>query len=528
MRTLVISDLHLGVRTGADVLARPEALDVLCSRLDGVDRLVLLGDTLELRHGPARDALARAEPVMRAIGDAMGADGEVVIVAGNHDHAIVAGWLDWRGRRDEPEPLGLEERVAPQYASWIVKRLAGWLSPASVEVAYPGLWLRDDVYATHGHYLDVHCVIPTLEVLAGRAHGADGRRGAAAGVARRLRGGARAAVRLDPRERAAVRAEPPLRRRWVGDRRVARARGHRRAAHRAAPGAARRLSRRGRRQPTAAASARVQPVLSGPALRSAGLAALAEVAGRLGLKPAHLVFGHTHRTGMLERDQPAEWRTPSGTRLHNAGCWVFETHFMGRLPRGESPYWPGGAIALDDDGPPRLERLLGDLRPRFSPGRRADQATTPGVNCTAWQTTPSPTSSSSVAGRVALVLDEREAARVRDLDRLAVDADRGSRRAGRRRALEHRPHAAGLVGARPRAGCSAVCAASSAPGTSSGRTGLQRLARHAEQLADLALRSRRRRPRRSASSAAAAAGRRGSAPATPRCRSRATARSPRR
>ena len=72
MRTLVISDLHLGVRTGVDVLARPEALGVLCERLDGVDRLVLLGDTLELRHGPARDALARAEPAMRAIGDALG------------------------------------------------------------------------------------------------------------------------------------------------------------------------------------------------------------------------------------------------------------------------------------------------------------------------------------------------------------------------------------------------------------------------------------------------------------------------
>src|SRR5436190_22644879 len=107
MRTLVISDLHLGVRTGADVLARPEALDVLCSRLDGIDRLVLLGDTLELRHGPARDALARAEPVMRAIGDALGSAGEVVIAGGNHDHPLVAGWLDWRGRREVPGALGL-------------------------------------------------------------------------------------------------------------------------------------------------------------------------------------------------------------------------------------------------------------------------------------------------------------------------------------------------------------------------------------------------------------------------------------
>ncbi|MBA3749076.1 MAG: metallophosphoesterase, partial [Solirubrobacterales bacterium] len=169
MRTLVISDLHLGVGTRADVLRRPEALDALCSRLDGVDQLVLLGDTLELRHGPARDALAVAEPAMRAIGDALGPDAHVVILAGNHDHALVAGWLDWRGRRDEPEPLELEQRVAPQYASWIAKRLAAWLAPASVEFAYPGVWLRDDVYAMHGHYLDVHCTIPTLEVLAARA-----------------------------------------------------------------------------------------------------------------------------------------------------------------------------------------------------------------------------------------------------------------------------------------------------------------------------------------------------------------------
>ncbi len=367
MRTLVISDLHLGVRTGADVLARPEALDMLCSRLDGVDRLVLLGDTLELRHGPARDALARAEPVMRAIGDAMGADSEVVIVAGNHDHPIVAGWLDWRGRREAPEPLSLEERVPPQYASWIVKRLAGWLSPASVEVAYPGLWLRDDVYATHGHYLDVHCVIPTLEVLAGRL------------MAR--------TVGEVPRQASADDYEAVLAPlyAWIHASAQRSAASRRSAGGGSAIGVwhalegtdgrrtARRLALRAGFRVAVAGANRgglgpVQPVLSGPALRSAGLAALAEVAERLGLKPAHMVFGHTHRTGMLERDQPAEWRTPSGTRLHNAGCWVFETHFMGRLPRGESPYWPGGAIALDDDGPPRLERLLGDLSPAVLAG----------------------------------------------------------------------------------------------------------------------------------------------------------------
>jgi predicted phosphodiesterase len=360
MRTLVISDLHLGTRSGADVLVRPEALDVLCSRLDGVDRLVLLGDTLELRHGPARDALARAEPVMRALGDALGSEGQVVIVAGNHDHAIAAGWLDWRGRRDEPEPLGLDERVAPQYASWIVKRLAGWLAPASVEVAYPGLWLRDDVYATHGHYLDVHCVIPTLEVLSGRA------------MARMVGAVPRQATPDDYEavlaplyawiQASAQRAAP--RRRSAGA-------GSAIGVWRALDGAdgmrtPRRAALRTGFRATIAVANRagfgpLRAEVSGPALRRGGLGGLAEAAGRLGLSPAHLVFGHTHRTGKLERDDPGEWRTPSGTQLHNVGCWVFESHFMGRLPRGASPYWPGGAIALDDDGPPRLERLLGEL-----------------------------------------------------------------------------------------------------------------------------------------------------------------------
>ena len=51
----------------------------------------------------------------------------------------------------------------------------------------------------------------------------------------------------------------------------------------------------------------------------------------------------------------------AGTRLHNAGSWIFDAAFMRRGPGSSSPYWPGGAIALDDDGPPRLERLLGDV-----------------------------------------------------------------------------------------------------------------------------------------------------------------------
>jgi hypothetical protein len=369
MSTLVISDLHLGIRGGADVLGRPEALDVLCSRLDGVDRLVLLGDVLELRHGPTRDALAAAEPVMRALGDALGPQGTVTILAGNHDHALVAGWLDWRGRREVPAPLGLDERVAPARCSWIVKRLAGWLAPATVEVAYPGVWLRDDVYAMHGHYLDVHCEIPTLEVLCARAM-------------RRMVGPVPATATPDDYEALLAPLYALIQssaQRTSAGRRAAGGSAAAIKVWRALEGSGRRrtpgraATRAGFRLAVAAVNrAGLGPVraeIGGPAMRSAGLAGLAEVARRLHLAPAHLVFGHTHRTGMLPRDEPGEWTTAGGTRLHNAGCWVFETHFMGAAAPPENPYWPGGAIAIDADGPPRLERLLGDVPLRALRGR---------------------------------------------------------------------------------------------------------------------------------------------------------------
>lgn len=358
MRTLVISDLHLGLRAGTESLRRPAALALLLERLAGVDRLVLLGDTLELRHGPTRDALATAEPALRAIGDALGPQREVVIVPGNHDHAIGAGWLDWRGRRQEPDPLALDERVPADRASWIGKRLAGFLAPASVEVAYPGLWLRDDVYATHGHYADLHLLVPTLERLA-------------TGVMARLVGAVPDPATPDDYEAllaplyalsqaSAQRGAPG--RVTIGSRSAV-------GAWRDLAGHGGRVRRRALALPfrlgvvaaNVAGIGPVQPGVEMQDLRRAGLLATSEVARRLRLSPPHLVFGHTHRTGPLPGDAASEWRTPAGTQLHNAGNWIFDPLFLGRSPQGASPYWPGGAIALDDDGPPRLERLLGDV-----------------------------------------------------------------------------------------------------------------------------------------------------------------------
>ncbi|HVF79827.1 MAG TPA: metallophosphoesterase [Solirubrobacteraceae bacterium] len=360
MRTLVISDLHIGLRAGAEVLRRPAALGVLLDRLADVDRLVLLGDTLELRHGPTRDALAIAEPILRAIGDALGPERRVVIVPGNHDHAIAAGWLDWRGRRQAPDPLGLDERVPVERASWIGKRLGSFLVPAAVEVAYPGLWLRDDVYAMHGHYADVHLTVPTLERLA-------------VGAMTRMVGPLPDPATPDDYESVLAPiyalSQASAQRSGTGRRPVGsntaggawRALSGRGSSSRLRNGALTGAFRMGVSAVNRAGIGPVEPRIGVDDLRRGGLAAITEAARMLRLAPDHLVFGHTHRTGQLPSDPRSEWRTPGGTQLHNAGNWIFDRLFMGRGPEGSSPYWPGGAIVVDDDGPPRLERLLSDL-----------------------------------------------------------------------------------------------------------------------------------------------------------------------
>jgi hypothetical protein len=96
--------------------------------------------------------------------------------------------------------------------------------------------------------------------------------------------------------------------------------------------------------------------LSAVELRRAGLASMAAVVGALGIDADHVVFGHTHRSGPWPRDADG-WNLPNGGRLTNSGSWIYEPTFLGDRP-AESPYLPGVVVWVDDDGPPRLERLL--------------------------------------------------------------------------------------------------------------------------------------------------------------------------
>ena len=108
MRTLVLSDLHLGSASRADLLRRPELRETLLRAVADADRVVLLGDVLELRHGPARSALAVAQPFFEDLGRTL-AGRELVLVAGNHDHALIDPWLAVRAELPEAAPLGLEQ-----------------------------------------------------------------------------------------------------------------------------------------------------------------------------------------------------------------------------------------------------------------------------------------------------------------------------------------------------------------------------------------------------------------------------------
>ncbi len=338
------------------MLRRPESLAALAAAVGDVDRLVLLGDVVELRHGPMREALAVARPALEAIGRRLPAGAEVVIVPGNHDHHLLSGWLERRGRDGAPPRLGLEAGVAWEEHDTVAS-LAAWLAPARVRVAYPGVWLRGDVYATHGHYLDRHTTVPMFERLG-------------AGVMVRLvgepAGGPRSAEDYE-RILAPIYA-------WIhavaqrgGPEYGASSHGASARAWRALTGSG---GRRGVRRralnaafPVAVAGLNVTglgPVrtdISGPELRRAALVAFAEVLRRLDVSAAHVIFGHTHRAGPLSADAGSEWRSPRGGRLLNTGSWVHEPRFLGPEP-GESPYRAGFAVSLTDQDAPELLNLL--------------------------------------------------------------------------------------------------------------------------------------------------------------------------
>ncbi len=356
MRTAIVSDLHLGAASGEDVLRDPAVRRVLLEEIAGAERVVLLGDVVELRDLALGVALDSARPFFEELGEVLG-DREVTIVPGNHDYRLAEPLLDRLSLAGASE-LGLEQYDdAPGDGAGAT--IDAWLGPASLRIAYPGIWLRDDVYATHGHYMDAHLSLPRAECLAVatliRLSGQLPSPATPADYERVLRpiygfsfGVAQARARVGrPRAHPSEAAWKAL----AGDNSDASSRQRLRAAsvRTAFPLGIRAINRLLRSDFGADISA--------TEIFSAGVEAATELAARLRLDGTQVITGHSHRGGPNEGE--ATWPLPGGGHLHNTGSWVFASafHNPGTPP---SPYWPGTVTWVEDEAPPRRVQLLLD------------------------------------------------------------------------------------------------------------------------------------------------------------------------
>ncbi len=367
-KTVVISDLHLGSSGGIDLLRRADIRETLWAELEAADEVVLLGDAIELRDRPLSAALEAARPFFDELGSVVG-EARVLIVPGNHDYHLLNEWLE-RRRLDQAGALGLEQRI-PLGSAGPLAELTKGMGKAQIELTYPGVWLREDVYATHGHYMDRHLTVPTFERLAVAA-------------VERILGGAKEATADEPGEsgepgsampddyeraqapvyvflfalaQAGAPAERlgganPSARVWQalggGYGRAARLRGWLLGTV-ALPGAVGVANRLG--------LGPVKSDLSPGTITRAGLEAIGEVVRRLGIEADHVIFGHTHRRGPMPNE--TGWRLADGTRVWNTGSWVYSPGLLGRTA-ARSPYWPGTVVVVTDEGRPEPRHLLDD------------------------------------------------------------------------------------------------------------------------------------------------------------------------
>ena len=220
------------------------------------------------------------------------------------------------GRRPQGPALA-RENVVPADSNELLARVVSWLEATRVEVHYPGVWLGEGIWATHGHYLN-HYLRPVSSF------------------------GLHPPTRVAPATPAESEyvaedpaSEPHLRdgmlpERWLD-----------------------------RHWP--ARLARPSSFLLDRQMQRHSLPAMLGVVQALGVEADWVIFGHVHRRGPRERDDPARWSGEGGRpRLFNTGSWRYEPVVVRRLDAGAS-YWPGGAVSIGDDGIPRSVGLLDRL-----------------------------------------------------------------------------------------------------------------------------------------------------------------------
>ena len=326
MRTLVVSDLHLANRARHDALRLPVIRERLIDAIGRADRLVLLGDTIELVHRHPRRSLAAAEPVLRALGRALGPEREVILVPGNRDAPLLRAWALAEGADLEASS------AVPPSASPALERLVGWLAPARVRVNYPGVWLGDRVWATHGHYLDHHLLPDSAFGVLRPAH-------------RDPMAGATLPIDYERMHLRSRRSREPFAARLVA-RPVATVLQSAADVARVVP----RMLLNSRMSPVTARLLNVQ-------MRRAAIPAMARVVARLRVDADSVLFGHVHRRGPIDDEA---WPSEGRTRFINTGAWLYEPLLVDRSS-APHPYWPGGAVLLDGAQPPRSIGLLDDL-----------------------------------------------------------------------------------------------------------------------------------------------------------------------
>ena len=233
--------------------------------------------------------------------------------------------------------------------------LASWLAGSEVTLAYPGLRLEGGVYATHGHYLDVHLTVPRVESIAASAVARLSGRGPDCASADDFEAvvapiyGFHSALAEGATGAALARGSTMSRTVWrraTGDGRVGRVL----VGRVTIPAAVAALNRL-RIGP-------FNPTLSGDELRRAGLAG-DEPRGRRARarRRARPVRPHPPTRARSTGDDPAEWSTLAGKRLWNSGNWYLESTFIGGTAE-RSPYWPGTIAWLEPGRAPRLENAL--------------------------------------------------------------------------------------------------------------------------------------------------------------------------
>lgn len=88
VRSLVISDSHLGAWTGDDLLAYAWAREALRPELERAGEVVLLGDFVDLLFATTEHAFERADGLVELLAQTLSGK-RLVWLAGNHDHHIL-------------------------------------------------------------------------------------------------------------------------------------------------------------------------------------------------------------------------------------------------------------------------------------------------------------------------------------------------------------------------------------------------------------------------------------------------------